>query len=293
MNSLVYGRLVLQQADKEYILENWIKRAHTKHKENIAMMNYDKANSLLQGRNKESRKLGNNTYLIRHPGHLTRPGDTKGECITVRLHDTDIVTYHTNGNIILDTGGWKTVTTKDRMNKYTPFCIYQDKGIWYMNASGSPYSNEGRKKSIPYFDNMVLNTDGVCLNPIPDIEKDTKALIKKINQYCKAINNLDVLPIPNAGDCWVCAFTEIEPIPHTRMGFTGYSGDAIGDTEHLLSHLDEMYIHGSLIMNALRFRGHKNPEFVFRMFQGEKEKGRRTLIVYAVRAYLKRQFHIA
>lgn len=44
-------------------------------------MNYSKADSLLAGRNKLSRKVGNNTYLMRWDG--------AGEAmIRLKLHDT-------------------------------------------------------------------------------------------------------------------------------------------------------------------------------------------------------------
>lgn len=73
-------------------------------------MTYREADAQLQGRCRESRKLQNNTYLQRHPG-----GD-----IAVRLHRTDVLTFSPGGEFTLDTGGWNTVTTKDRMNTYLP-----------------------------------------------------------------------------------------------------------------------------------------------------------------------------
>ena len=72
------------------------------------MNNYEDAAKLLTGRCRTRRKLENNTYLERHDD-----GD-----IAVVLHGTDVVTFKPNGDIILDTGGWQTPTTKDRMNRY-------------------------------------------------------------------------------------------------------------------------------------------------------------------------------
>jgi len=34
----------------------------------------------------------------------------------IRLHLTDIVTFRPDGTIMLNSGGWKTITTKTRMN---------------------------------------------------------------------------------------------------------------------------------------------------------------------------------
>jgi hypothetical protein len=60
-------------------------------------MNYQKANEQLQGRNKDSRKLANHTYLQR-----------RGENIAVKLHATDVVTFTPNGDCIFNSGGWLT-----------------------------------------------------------------------------------------------------------------------------------------------------------------------------------------
>jgi hypothetical protein len=60
---------------------------------------------------------------------------------TVRLHQTNIVTIdpakkvvdEARGQIDLDTGGWKTVTTKKRMNETlqgTGWSVVQRKGLW-------------------------------------------------------------------------------------------------------------------------------------------------------------------
>lgn len=72
-------------------------------------MYYHEANAQLQGRCFQSRKLGNNTYLIRD-----------GEQLHVKLHATHILTFYPNGDIRLNTGGWNTVTTRARMNEYLP-----------------------------------------------------------------------------------------------------------------------------------------------------------------------------
>jgi hypothetical protein len=73
-------------------------------------MDYTKADSMLQGRCRMSRKLGNNTYLLR---------GNEGE-IAVKLHATHILTFYKDGSIRVCTGGWNTVTTRARMNVYLP-----------------------------------------------------------------------------------------------------------------------------------------------------------------------------
>lgn len=78
-------------------------------------MDYREADSLLQGRCKQSRKIANNTYLRRDDWY--HGGDNS---IAVRLHRTDIITFYPNEKIEVGTGGWDTVTTRDRINRYLP-----------------------------------------------------------------------------------------------------------------------------------------------------------------------------
>tara|TARA_B110000902_G_C14192459_1_gene544698 strand:- start:487 stop:945 length:459 start_codon:yes stop_codon:yes gene_type:complete len=78
------------------------------------------------------RKLGNNTYLV------VRDDGGFG----VRLHNTEVV-IHYEDKIVLDTGGWYSVTTKARMNEYTPFHICQKDYDWYVD-------------DMPYEDNMII-----------------------------------------------------------------------------------------------------------------------------------------
>lgn len=54
----------------------------------------------------------------------------------VRYHNTDVVTYNAE-KITLRTGGWKTVTTKLRMNQASRqfdlgYGVSQRKGVWYV-----------------------------------------------------------------------------------------------------------------------------------------------------------------
>lgn len=65
-----------------------------------------------------SRKIDNNTYLV-------RGNDGK---ISVRLHQTDIVTYSPDGTATFDTGGWPTKTTRARMDRWIPadWAIYTE-----------------------------------------------------------------------------------------------------------------------------------------------------------------------
>jgi hypothetical protein len=73
------------------------------------------------------RKLQNNTYLVE-----------RGSDYAVRLHNTDVVTIHADGTYTLNTGGWETVTTKDRINGYGPARVYSQRGTWAVWHSSDP-----------------------------------------------------------------------------------------------------------------------------------------------------------
>jgi uncharacterized protein (DUF2345 family) len=83
--------------------------------------NYAEALEVLAGR--ESVRLGNNTYLVRLNGD---------QQIAVRLHSTYIVRFYQTGRITLHTGGYYTVTTKDRINQFISGKVYQKAHQWYL-----------------------------------------------------------------------------------------------------------------------------------------------------------------
>jgi hypothetical protein len=82
--------------------------------------NYAAAAEVLAGR--DSVRLGNNTYLERLNGL---------QFIGVRLHNTYVVRFHENGQITLHTGGYRTATTKDRINEFITGRVYQKNHEWY------------------------------------------------------------------------------------------------------------------------------------------------------------------
>lgn len=104
-------------------------------------MNYQKANDLLAGRCKASRKIANNTYLKR-----------RGKDIVVRLHSTDVITWHQNGDTTLNSGGWTTCTTRDRINSNLEnrVGIYSERGRWFLRAG----------ETVPFEDGITIRSNG-------------------------------------------------------------------------------------------------------------------------------------
>jgi hypothetical protein len=194
-----------------------------------------------------------------------------GKCRYIRLHDTDILTF-VNGDskIILNTGGWRTVTTKDRINKFLPegFYLYQEKSKWYLSQPDGETSL--------YYDGIEISDNKIIKVVLQD--KKTDKLLKLISEYCKALNKLDKFPVPSSGDCFYCQMHTVDegkPL-----------GEVTDNKDHLISHLKEKYIHGSLILNALKWKGYRDEQlsFIWNM---------KNITVRAVRGYFKRQLQIA
>ena len=74
------------------------------------------------------RPLGHNTRVS-----LTTAGLWEGS-IAVWLHQTAIVRFYADGKVRLDSGGWQTVTTADRIRQTLPvgFYLEVDRGIWFI-----------------------------------------------------------------------------------------------------------------------------------------------------------------
>ena len=101
-------------------------------------MTHAEAVVMVQGkRNKTSRKIGNNTYAE----------ILSDNTVAIKLHNTYVVKINPNGTYTLNSGGWQTATTKDRINQYSPVRVYQEKYQWFVTINGKEY---------PFMDGMVV-----------------------------------------------------------------------------------------------------------------------------------------
>ena len=212
------------------------------------MQSYPEADAQLTGRCKDRRKIANNTWLERRDD----------ETIAVRLHQTDVVTYRADGSITLDTGGWFTVTTKDRMNRFTPFAVSSRRGEWQV-AIRNPHYNPDifDPDTNPYWGDTVPYRDGMTWagdhwDGIPDaaeVEAERivrRKLTKDINAFVQSITpQMIVRAFENpGGDCLMCRFD---------------SDECLG------SHVDEHYFHATLAYRAVKDRGYPNPDLICQM----------------------------
>lgn len=113
-----------------------------------SIASYEQATAHLNGR--DTRKLENNTYLERRTCYASGPA------IAVRLHATDVVTYHADGRIVLTSGGWRTRTTLDRLNTYTPFIVAQRAYKWTV-YTGQGVDRWNEHYAVAFVDEMTLN----------------------------------------------------------------------------------------------------------------------------------------
>lgn len=85
--------------------------------------NYSHALQILNGRMRKTIHGIRGTHL-----------EVKDNVVVMYYHNTPVVSFHHNGDIALNSGGYKTRTTKERMNKVigNKAKVYQHKGGWYI-----------------------------------------------------------------------------------------------------------------------------------------------------------------
>lgn len=101
-------------------------------------MTHAEAVKMVRGkRNATRRKVGNNTYAeILHDGS-----------VGIMLHSTYVVKIHEDNTYTLNSGGWQTLTTKDRINQYCPYHVFQKNYEWFVKKG---------YKTFPFISGMVI-----------------------------------------------------------------------------------------------------------------------------------------
>jgi len=59
------------------------------------------------------------------------------ECIGLFYHDTPVVTWNCNGNTVLRTNNYRSVTTKRRINQAISGSVFQKNHKWYYSKDGN------------------------------------------------------------------------------------------------------------------------------------------------------------
>lgn len=187
--------------------------------------------------NKSDRLAGHNTRVIRRDDGV----------IYVRYHESPVVEFYPRELVdsgpvtVLNACGWRTYTTKERLNAFCPegFYVYQERGNWYLAKHG--------KRSYVFQDGITIDRYGNVYNAGDDAAEDhTKQVIKQIKAYVdgyiKALLSGNV-PAPSGGDCWYCLMV-------TDSGQS--LGDATHNVDHLDNHFEESYYVPSMLVNAVK-----------------------------------------
>lgn len=202
-----------------------------------------------------SRKVANNTYAQRRDE----------SSIAIKLHATDVVTHHRDGRIVLNTGGWHTVTTKQRMNDFTPryVQVFSDKGRWMVAHLRKPGLEYGPSYDTPtpYADDMVLTPvlgglDGEYVasggtSPAQRQREDAhnRQIEKLMDKWLRGLTEelrAERLKWPFDHDtCALCL-----PLGRSYGTRPTSIGEQMGDTQHLIEHLFEKQYPADLFKHA-------------------------------------------
>lgn len=250
-------------------------------------LTYEDGLTRLAGKNQK--KLENNTWLV----------VVNQTTLGIKLHETIVVYIFNNGHYQYQTGGWQTLTTKERINHYGPLGIHQEKGIWYIG------------KHI-FADGVLMDSDGKVLNEEilrspSEVQDKKRRLDLLVKHYIKGFGEhvtqnglqttLDKKPVekspweiglltnddaphllaPGAGDCWACWYGLDD---HTTS-----NKEPVG-VQHLIEHVTEDYFVPSLLWKAILTGGYVSPEFIWQSIAQQAQRGE----INTLRDVLKKYF---
>ena len=160
--------------------------------------------------------LADNTRLVAREGYFA-----------IVYHKTEIVKIYPNDTYELNSGGWHTYSTKERLNTFSPVNLHADKGLWYFNGN-------------IYEDGIRVDAKGKPVSKVKkasDVEAKKRALDKAIKGYitrfCDHLKEEGV-DDPGPGDCWLCGLLS-----------------GMGQTDHLITHMEDDYFVPRLLLEAV------------------------------------------
>jgi hypothetical protein len=134
--------IIITESQLETLINSTKRLIKEKANLSCTSLNYDTLKEELG--NRESKKIGHNTLLSK----------TDFNEIGIRYHSTYIIKIDPTNIIKLDTKGWWTKTTKDRLNQFLNcrgVSIYQEKDMWYIR---------GNNGTFKYDDGIMVTEDG-------------------------------------------------------------------------------------------------------------------------------------
>jgi hypothetical protein len=202
--------------------------------------------------NRKTKKLSNNTYLRQESDNL----------FYVKFHDTDIICIHPDNTQVIDCNGFRTKTTKERVNEFSFARILQEKGIWYLPGK------------VEYFDGIRVAFNGEIVGNVSgcnEYNEKSKAWDKLVKEYidgfCKdALQN--GIGVPDKGDCLYCqmlASRQRDELGNVALTTFGVS--------HFCHHVIEKYYVPSFVGGIIIARGYPSPGFVWSLIDRDVKNG--------------------
>lgn len=234
----------------------------------------------------ESNNIANSKIVANNTLHILTMDGRR----VLRLHKTNVLTRMPDGTVILNSGRWLTKTTKDRINEFLPKFLAEDaprvyvgsdRGVWklskfeYISQAGEPREDAAPTHTFLslFYDGIVLRTDGTPVEPKPDLDGETRKVRRLLTKFVKMVRTWEGnLPQPGLGDCIPCRVEAEHPGKWSK--------------DHLLSHLEDPYLHGTLIYNALTAKGYSHQQMSF--IWNHKD-----IVARALRAYFKKNLELA
>lgn len=110
---------------------------------------------------KDRKKIENNTWFIKYPDGT----------VAIRLHNTDIITCTPDNVVTFDTGGWHTIITRDRMNKYMPsglsVCTHRGEMLWNDNTSRAGCYDDPENRRLHFTDGDQIKSGILHMQKAP------------------------------------------------------------------------------------------------------------------------------
>jgi len=224
-----------------------------------------------------SRRIANNTYVERR--------DEFPDRITIRLHQTDIITYTRSGLVTFYSGGFLTQLTKQRINLFLP-------DTWSLVSNrGWRLQNRVLGIDVAYRDGITLRQnpgsawtlqDGTY--PTEDEEKQLAVATRKVDRAIKDyVAKYDEKYAAWAEELSESGSLSLNGDPFCCRGLLGAE-----DNSHLWLHIEEGYCFPTLLLKAFEFRNYPDPKRALAMWLiGRDRKGLKENLTKYLRAQLR------
>lgn len=253
-----------------------------------------------------SKRVANHTYAelrIHRAGAVTAPETvqewdelpTAQQAVAIRFHKTDVVLYHSDGTIVLSSGGWHTNSTRARINDWLPRRVFLNnhRGEWWVAVGADRWADADNDSRLfvdgitlaPYGEDLFVGGTYLFVAgtfPSPErvvelraakkkLEKDVRGFLakvpEKLAQWGATIRETGTLP--TSADCFYC-----------QGIVTNMDGGKDTGVDHLWAHLREGYLFPSLFILAYQAKSIPPEHFLRHAAYGFHERPVKVLREY-------------